>query len=189
MLRASDSISAMVCSATETALPPGVFITSTPACVAADRSTLSTPTPARPITRSFGAFERTSVFTFTALRTMRASASARWGAYSLGLETMTSQPACARSRSTAAGARGSAISIFIAVSNRSAGRDANARDFGVNLLHRGDALPELHIDAVGGEDDLELGHHGKQIREIEIPEMRDAEDLSLHRALPVRDDG
>ena len=55
MERASDSISATVCSATETALPPGVFITSTPAAVAEGRSTLSTPTPARPITRRFGA--------------------------------------------------------------------------------------------------------------------------------------
>ena len=44
--RAIASISASVCSATETAFPPGVFITSTPASVAAFRSTLSTPTPA-----------------------------------------------------------------------------------------------------------------------------------------------
>ena len=59
MWRAIASISASVCSATEMALPPGVFITSTPAAVAASRSTLSTPTPARPMTRSFGAFSNT----------------------------------------------------------------------------------------------------------------------------------
>ncbi len=63
MWRAIASISASVCSATEIALPPGVFITSTPAAVAASRSTLSTPTPARPITRSFGAFSSTDWFT------------------------------------------------------------------------------------------------------------------------------
>ena len=51
----ATSIRASVCSATDTALPPGVFITSTPAAVAAGSSTLSTPTPARPITRSLGA--------------------------------------------------------------------------------------------------------------------------------------
>ena len=69
------SINPSVCSATDTALPPGVFITSTPAAVAAGRSTLSTPTPARPITFSLGAFASTSAFTFTALRTSSASAS------------------------------------------------------------------------------------------------------------------
>src|ERR1039458_8890226 len=51
MRRAMASMSASVCSATEMALPPGVFITRTPAAVAASRSTLSTPTPARPIDR------------------------------------------------------------------------------------------------------------------------------------------
>ena len=77
--RAIDSMSASVCSATEIALPPGVFITSTPASVAAGRSTLSTPTPARPITRSLGAAASTSLSTFTALRTSSASQSARCG--------------------------------------------------------------------------------------------------------------
>ena len=46
-----ESISASVCSATLGALPPGVFITRTPRRVAASRSILSTPTPARPTTR------------------------------------------------------------------------------------------------------------------------------------------
>jgi len=82
--RAMASISARVCSATETALPPGVFMTSTPASVAASRSTLSTPTPARPMTRSLGAFSSTAAFTCTALRTRSASASGRYWAYSLG---------------------------------------------------------------------------------------------------------
>ena len=114
MWRAIASIRASVCSATEIALPPGVFITSTPAAVAASRSTLSTPTPARPITRSFGAFSSTSGFTCTALRTSSASASARCCAYSLGLETMTFQPgwACKQLDARPA-ARGSAIRMFM----------------------------------------------------------------------------
>ncbi len=74
--RAMESIRANVCSATDIAFPPGVFITRTPAWVAAGRSTLSTPTPARPITRSFGAFSSTPLVTFTALRTTSASQSA-----------------------------------------------------------------------------------------------------------------
>ena len=79
----------MVCSATETALPPGVFMTMTPAAVAAFRSTLSTPTPARPMTRRRGAFSSTSFVTLTALRTSSASASGRQFRYSFGLETTT----------------------------------------------------------------------------------------------------
>ena len=38
---------------------PGVFITTTPRCVAASTSTLSTPTPARPTTRNCGAASMT----------------------------------------------------------------------------------------------------------------------------------
>ena len=93
MRRAMESMRARVCSATEMALPPGVFITSTPAAVAAGRSTLSTPTPARPITRRRGALSSTSLFTCTALRTSSASASARCFPYSFGFDTMTFQPA------------------------------------------------------------------------------------------------
>ncbi len=111
MERASDSISATVCSATETALPPGVFITSTPAAVAEGRSTLSTPTPARPITRRFGAAASTALSTVTALRTISASAPARCCIYSFGLETTTSHPGCCCSNFTAAGASDSAIRI------------------------------------------------------------------------------
>ena len=74
--RASASISAKVCSATLTAFPPGVLITSTPRLVASGKSILSTPTPARPTARSFGALSRSSAVTRVALRTISASASA-----------------------------------------------------------------------------------------------------------------
>ncbi len=52
MWRASEMSSAMACSAVVMLLPPGVFITTMPRAVAAGTSTLSTPMPARPITRS-----------------------------------------------------------------------------------------------------------------------------------------
>jgi hypothetical protein len=58
-----------------TALPPGVFITTTPFLVAASRSTLSTPTPARPMARSWPACSSNSAVTLVALRTRSASAS------------------------------------------------------------------------------------------------------------------
>jgi hypothetical protein len=58
--RARDSIMVMACSAVVMALPNGVFMTMIPAPVAAFRSTLSTPIPARPIT--FRLPELASVF-------------------------------------------------------------------------------------------------------------------------------
>ena len=68
--RASASISANVCSATLTAFPPGVLITSTPRRVASCRSMLSTPTPARPTARSLGALSSSAAVTRVALRTI-----------------------------------------------------------------------------------------------------------------------
>ena len=52
MCRARAIISAMVCSAALTVLPPGVFMTTMPLRVAAATSMLSTPTPARAMARS-----------------------------------------------------------------------------------------------------------------------------------------
>ncbi len=49
--------------------PPGEFITSTPRRVAAWRSTLSTPTPARPMTLRFLAASITSAVIWLPLRT------------------------------------------------------------------------------------------------------------------------
>ena len=71
--RASARSRATVCSATDTLLPPGAFITTTPRRVAAARSMLSTPVPARPTTRSFAAASRISLVTLVALRTASAS--------------------------------------------------------------------------------------------------------------------
>ena len=104
--RASERMKASVCSATATALPPGVFITTTPRAVAASQSTLSTPTPARPTTRSLGASANSSLVILTALRISTASASARCLRYSLALETMTLNSGSALSASTAAGGDG-----------------------------------------------------------------------------------
>src|SRR2546430_2439127 len=73
--RASAKMRAGVCSPTRTAWPRGVFITTMPRLAAASRSTLSTPTPARPTARSLGARSSNSAVTFVALRTISASAS------------------------------------------------------------------------------------------------------------------
>ncbi len=68
MLRASASSSAIVCSAAVTTFDSGAFATTIPRLVAAGTSTLSTPTPARPITRSRSAFSISSAVIFVAER-------------------------------------------------------------------------------------------------------------------------
>src|SRR5450759_5504426 len=71
--RASASIKAIACSAVVMELPNGVFIRITTFAVAAGISTLSTPMPARPMTRSFAAFSRILAVTFVAERIARPS--------------------------------------------------------------------------------------------------------------------
>ena len=115
MCRARASIKANVCSATATALAPGVFITAIPSRVAASRSMLSTPTPARPMTFSFCACSSKPAFTSTAERTSSASASEIclgkspliWSA------VMTVQPDSSLKRVTAAEDVFSASTIFM----------------------------------------------------------------------------
>ncbi len=72
-LRASDSIMAIVCSAADMMLAEGVFITRMPRRVAALTSTLSTPTPARPITFKFFPASTTSAVTLVPERMTSAS--------------------------------------------------------------------------------------------------------------------
>ena len=73
--RAPHSRWVKVSSAVAIVLPEGVFMTTTPRSVAASTSTLSTPTPARPTTRSFAAAAITSAVIFVSLRTAIASTS------------------------------------------------------------------------------------------------------------------
>ena len=77
IFRAMDSISPMASSATLRLFAPGAFMTTMPRAVAAATSTLSTPVPARAITRSLGAPSIISRVTFVALLTTSASASER----------------------------------------------------------------------------------------------------------------
>ena len=68
MLRASASSSASVCSAAVTTLDCGALATTIPRLVAASTSTLSTPTPARPIARMLVALSISSAVSFVAER-------------------------------------------------------------------------------------------------------------------------
>ena len=70
----SEQISEIASSAVVTVFPRGVFMTMTPLSVAACRSTLSMPTPARPMTRSSSAASITRRVTLVAERTTMACA-------------------------------------------------------------------------------------------------------------------
>ena len=72
--RTTESISASVSSAADTVLPAGALSTAMPRSVAASRSILSTPTPARPITFRLWASANMSESTFVALLTIKPSA-------------------------------------------------------------------------------------------------------------------
>ena len=71
--RERASIRARACSAAAMVLPSGEFTTSTPRRVAAFTSTLSTPTPARPMMRSLVAASITSSVTWVPERIIRPS--------------------------------------------------------------------------------------------------------------------
>ena len=71
MLRAQAIISAIVCSAAVSTLLAGALTTMMPRLVAAAKSTLSTPTPARPTTCRLVAASMTSAVTLVAERITR----------------------------------------------------------------------------------------------------------------------
>ena len=71
--RAQASSMAIACSAVVIELPKGVFITTMPLAEAAGMSTLSTPMPARPMTRRVPAFASRSAVTLVAERMARPS--------------------------------------------------------------------------------------------------------------------
>src|SRR5438128_7701387 len=106
-----------VSSAVEIVLPPGVFMTTIPRCVAVSTSTLSTPTPARPTTRSRSAASMTLRVTFVSDRTTIAAASRTSGNSSASESrfsstvTLNSDRCC--NRAIPFGETGSQINTFI----------------------------------------------------------------------------
>ena len=77
MCRAADNRSANASSAVETVFPAGAFITATPRRVAASRSMLSSPTPARPTTLRLSAASSSSASACVPLRTIKPAAPTR----------------------------------------------------------------------------------------------------------------
>src|SRR5260221_1094178 len=174
--RGSESSSATVCSAPETLLPPGAFITTTPRRVAAARSMLSTPVPARPITRSFVAAASTSAVTLVALRTASASywaiTCSSSAAFMPGLKS-TCAPGMRSRMLFASGERSSEMRMRITLGNSCE-----------RTLCRGESLAQLDLRSQIVQPALDRADDHQHVEIVEVPEVRDAEDLPLGRVLP-----
>src|ERR1051325_1822298 len=158
ILRATLSRSENACSAVETVFPPGAFRTTTPRRVAVSTSTLSTPTPARPMTRSRVAALRILDVTLVSLRTISA---AKWPirstiSFSLSpVLTTTSSELSRASSSIPRGAIESAIKILGGVTQVFLSEDEQLDRFGQLLGDVGGdaAAKELsHGGALRGAD-------------------------------------
>ena len=117
MLRHSASITATVCSAAAIEFASGALATTIPRLVAASMSTLSTPVPARPITRSLSPFSIRPASSWVAERIripsnsgMRRSSSA----------SSQSSPSSTSKRSRSSSTPASAIRSLTRTFNRSA---------------------------------------------------------------------
>jgi len=116
MPRASAIISPSVSSATLMLFAPAAFNTRTPRPLAAARSTLSTPVPARAITRSLDAASSREAVTCVALRTISASACSRSRARSAGDRPLRASTVHPRSRNGDAALSGRLSAITMCMS-------------------------------------------------------------------------
>src|SRR5579871_697637 len=181
---------ARVCSATATALAPGVFITAIPALVAASRSMLSTPTPARPITRSLSAPRNVSGVTFTAERTISASASERRAArFPFTCSWVITVQSCSAFRSwTALEATFSAITIFIGASS---GDDCVGFGKGLRIrkLGCGYTCAEFYFGSGFCQYMFQRADNRDGVQVVVEAEVGNPEQLAFHLSLAVGDHG
>src|SRR5829696_840398 len=196
MLRASATSSPIVCSAAETMFDSGAFATTMPCRVAAATSTLSTPTPARPITFSRPPRSIRSAVSFVADRITIASYSPIVSARSESPSTTTSN--FRRRSSTPASAIVSRTRTLKPAPEpaepapRSSAAPSSVRSSRRNGLrvrlerprHRDAALdrrPELV------EPELDRGERGRDVEHVVPADVPDPEDLALQACLPRRE--
>src|SRR6266480_4305413 len=115
ILRARQSNNENACSAVERVFPPGALSTTIPRRVAVSTSTLSTPTPARPTTRSFTPAFKIAAVIFVWLRTTSALNDGMSATSSRSLDPVLTVTSSARSRESSSTPRseiGSEIRTF-----------------------------------------------------------------------------
>src|SRR5665213_857848 len=195
MFRASATSRPIVCSAAETTFDSGAFATTIPRRVAASTSTLSTPTPARPITLRCSACAINSAVTLVAERTISASYAPMISSSGDSVSTSTSN--FARSSSTPASAICSRTRTFTSsapapakpgpalLAAPSSLRRLNRRVERLKRTRHG--RPSFDPGAQLGQRQLDGGKRTRNVENVEPADMADPEDLALERALPRRE--
>src|SRR5690349_17481315 len=199
--RESASISATVCSAVETVLPPGVFITTMPCLVAEGTSMLSTPTPARTIALSRDWSRSTSAVSCVPERITMPSASARAARRPAGssfVETITSSPGSARSSSRPSSA---SLSVTRTRCATVAGPFRSKQGGSLGLvngwlsaaglrrlpeedpLRGGHRRAGLDSDAQVAQDHLQRREAADDVDLVHVAHVADADDLALELVL------
>src|SRR5256714_15520807 len=195
MLRVIAISRPTVCSAAETTVDSGAFATTMPRRVAAATSTLSMPTPARPITFSRPARSISSAVSFVADRITIASYPPIVSARSEAPSTSTSKPRSRRRRipASAISSRTKTALIGRALPSeqgreRAEGeRCSNGRVLcpGLERARHRDAAFDLSTGV--GEGKLDGRESRGDVEDVEPADVADAEDLAFQLPLPVRD--
>ena len=176
--RASPYSSASVCSAAAIVLPVGALTTVIPARVAASRSTLSTPTPARPMTTSRVPAAISSASTLTWLRTTSASYSGRIAAISVARQAeLLVDLVVGAQQLEALGREG------LDDEDPHAGTATPASRRDERPLGRGDGRARLDVEALLDGDRLEHADRGEDLVRGHRAEVAEPEDLALELAL------
>ena len=167
-----------MCSAAETTVDSGAFATTMPRRVAASTSTLSTPTPARPITFRFDAeLDQLGGQLRRRADDDRVVAADDLGEIAVGVDVDVEVLA---------------QEIDAGGSDRLADEDAHASGAGdprvlVRLERRGHGDAALDVGAEIDEHDLDRREHRRDVEDVEPADVAEPEDLPEQVALPVRD--
>jgi hypothetical protein len=171
-------MSAIVCSAAEMIVESGALQTTMPRRVAASMSTLSIPTPARPTTFNRSARSMRSASIRVADRITTASKPAMIDARSDSPSSTTSNRR--RRSSTPGSAMGSRTRTRCRAASAT-GRPA------VRLESAGDRDSALDLGTALGEKLLDRGESGRDVEDVVVADVADAEDPGSELAVAARD--
>ena len=165
-----------MCSAAETTFDSGAFATTMPRRVAASTSTLSTPTPARPITFSFvAALDQVGGQLRRRADDDRVVAADDLREVAVGVDVDVE----ARAQQLDAGLRDRLADEDLHVMRPAACSYASSA--AVTATPRSMSAPS------SASDELDRGERGRDVEDVEAADVAEPEDLALQVALPARD--
>ncbi len=167
--RASASMRAIVCSAADTTVESGAFATTIPRLVAASTSTLSTPTPARPMTLSRSARSISEASIVVAERITMASKPSMIDARSVSPSSTTVN------RLRRSSSPGSAIGSRTRTRGRSGSSSSDTDGLPVRVERTRDRRSTLDLRTPLCEQDLDRGEGGRDVEHVVVADVADAE--------------